>query len=66
MYATSISPIVSMASTRSGEDGELKECPVISMDTSKRSHDSFVCGVVYNPTHIGDWYCDVPYEQMLW
>lgn len=57
-------PLVHLANTRTGEDGELEECVVISIDTCKRTEDSVMYGVVYRLSHSGDWYRGVPYERM--
>lgn len=53
-----------MAGTRTGVEGELEECVVVSLDTSERTHDGVVCGVVYLPSRSGDQYGYVRYEQI--
>lgn len=57
-------PLMSMASSRTGVDGDLEECLIVSIDISKRTHDSVMYGVIYKPTYTGDWYRDVPYKLM--
>mmetsp|Transcript_23987 Transcript_23987/g.45571 ORF Transcript_23987/g.45571 Transcript_23987/m.45571 type:complete len:295 (-) Transcript_23987:992-1876(-) len=57
-------PLMSMAGTSTCEDGELELFVVVSVDTSKRTHDCVMFGVVYLPSHTGDRYRDVPYELM--
>lgn len=47
----SVHQLVSMASTRTGEDDELDECVVVSADTSARNHNSVGYCVKYNTTH---------------
>lgn len=54
---------MSMANTRS-EDGGLEECIVVSIDTSNRTLNGVMYGVVYKSTYDGDKYQDVLCDQV--
>lgn len=59
-------PLMSMANTYIGADDELEECIVGFVDSSRRTRDSVMYGLAYRPSHSGDQYRDVPYEQLVY
>lgn len=54
---------MSMARTRTDEDGELEECIIVSVDTSKCTHDNVMYSVIYRPSHFQDRYWSVPFDK---
>lgn len=48
--------LMSMASTRMGQEGALEVCIIVYVDTSERTPDSVMYGVAYRSSHSGNRY----------
>lgn len=57
-------PLMSMTSTRTGEDDDPKECIFGIIDNSKRTQDRVMCDVFHKPWPSGHRHRDVPFAQM--